>query len=481
VSVTAGLLVVALLIAANGFFVATEFALVSSRSTRIDQLAADGNHAARMVQRAKENPTRFISGTQLGVTVASLMLGAIGQETFAHLVQPVLDEITLLLGQPVEPSVDPSTSAHVIASVIALALLTFFHITLGEQVPKILALQRAESWILFAVQPVSALAWVFRPFISLLYLFTNLVLRAIGLEYSGEEHAVHSPEELQLLVTQTARAGLLSQPERELVQRAFAFSDLTAGEVMVPRTELIALSAETRIEDALRTAQRHRHSRFPVYERTIDNVVGILSTKDLLSVAARRGPRRGPTSEVSLRRLMRPPVIVPQGAEVTEVLARMKAARQPMAVVLDEFGSTAGIVTLKDLVARLLGSMGDEYAPASHEIRRLADGTIVADGLALVEDVNAQLGTHFDASEVDSLGGLVFSKLGRRPRMGDEVDLGSNYRGRVERLDGLRVARVRLLPGRGVPIAPANGPDDRSTQNGTIHQEPKESDGETTT
>src|SRR5207253_1820700 len=138
----------------------------------------------------------------------------------------------------------------------------------------------------------------------------------------------------------------------------------------------------------------------------------------------------------------------PQRAPVTEVLARMKAARQPMAVVLDEFGGTAGIVTLKDLVARFLGSVGDEYAPATHEVRTLADGTIVADGLALVEDINAQLGTHFDASEVDSLGGLVFSRLGRKPRVGDEVEIDANYRARVERLDGLRIARVRLLPAR---------------------------------
>ena len=150
-----------------------------------------------------------------------------------------------------------------------------------------------------------------------------------------------------------------------------------------------------------------------------------------------------------MRRLIRPPLIVPQGATVIEVLARMKAARQPMAVVLDEFGGTAGIVTLKDLVSRLLGSVGDEYAPATHEVRTLADGTIVADGLALVEDINAQLGTHFDASEVDSLGGLVFSRLGRKPRVGDEVEIDSNYRARIERLDGLRIARVRLLPPRG--------------------------------
>jgi CBS domain containing-hemolysin-like protein len=441
-----GLFIVVVLIAANGFFVATEFALVSSRATRIDQIAASGNRAARLVQRAKANPTRFISGTQLGVTVASLMLGWIGEETFAELLQPVLDFIAGLIGQPPALPGQTSTPAHAIASFMAIVLMTFFHITLGEQVPKILALQRAESWILFAVQPVSAWAWVFRPFIDLLYVFTNVVLRAIGLEYNGEESAVHSPEELMLLVAQSARAGLLTPPERELVQRAFAFGDLTAGEVMVPRTEIVAITVESTVQDAVRMALRHRYSRFPVYEQTIDNVVGILSTKDLLSVAARRGARPTLTETTFLRRLIRPPLILPQGTPVTEVVERMKAARQAMAVVLDEFGGTAGVVTLKDLVGRLFGSVGDEYAPPSHEVRRLEDGTVVADGLALVEDVNAQLGTHFDASEVDSIGGLVFSRLGRRPRVGDEVDIGGNYTARVERLDGLRVARVRLRP-----------------------------------
>jgi len=474
VSLLAGLAVVLLLVAANGFFVATEFALVSSRSTRIDQLAATGSRAARMVQRAKANPTRFISGTQLGVTVASLLLGWIGETTFADLIQPGLDALLGLLGQPPAAPGEITTTAHAIASVLALFGITFFHITLGEQVPKILALQRAEALILFAVQPVTVLAWIFRPFINLLYLFTNLVLRAIGLEYSGEEASVHSPEELQLLVSQAARAGVLTGPEGELVQRALAFPDMTAGEVMVPRTEIVGLPVESSVQDALRMAQRHRHTRFPVYEKTIDNVIGILSTKDLLSVAARRGPRP-PFGDVSLRRVIRPPLVVPQGASIFEVLDAMKEARQPMAVVLDEFGGTAGIVTLKDLVTRLLGEVGDEYTPAVQEVRTLADGTILADGLALVEDVNAQLGTHFDASEVDSLGGLVFSKLGRRPRVGDEVDLGSGYRARVERLDGLRVARVRLLPTRPHAAPPSDGEErtpSSSTTDGAVPRRP---------
>src|ERR1700730_1863676 len=270
VSPLVGLLIVIVLVAANGFFVATEFALVTSRSSRIDQLATEGSRAARRVQRANTIPARFTSGTQLGVALASLLLGWIGENTFATLIQPVLDWISTLLGQPATAPDGPTTTAHAIASVLALLGITFFHITLGEQVPKIVALQRAEAVILFAVQPVSALAWAFRPFISLLYLFTNLVLRAIGFEYHGEDSAVHSPEELQMFVTQSARAGLMTPPERELVQRAFAFSDQTAGEVMVPRTEIVALPVDSTVQNAVRIALRHRHSRFPVYEGTID-------------------------------------------------------------------------------------------------------------------------------------------------------------------------------------------------------------------
>ncbi len=452
-SLLVGVIVVLLLVAANGFFVATEFALVSSRSTRIDQLAATGNRAARMIQRAKNNPTLFISATQLGVTMASLILGWLGEQTFAELVQPGLERVFGLFGQlpPGETGAGPSATAHAVASLLAIVMITFLHITLGEQVPKILALQRSEAVIMFAVQPLAVWAWIFRPFIALLYWFTNLVLHSIGVEFRNEEYAVHSPDELVLLVTRSARAGLLTAPERELVQRAFAFSDQTSGEVMVPRTEIVALPVDSPIDEAIKVALRHRHSRFPVYEQTIDNVVGVLSTKDLLGVVARRSSRAA-SDTISLRRLIRPPIVVPQGATVAEVLARMKANRQPMAIVLDEYGGTSGIVTLSDLVARLLGSIGDEYAAATHEVRTLADGTTVADGLALVDDVNAQLGTHFDTSEVDTLGGLVFSELGRRPQLGDEVALSGGWRARVERLDGLRIARVRLLPPRPAPV-----------------------------
>ena len=308
-----------------------------------------------------------------------------------------------------------------------------------------LALQRSEGVIMFTTPPTEVVARVFRPFISVLYGFTNVVLRLLRLEYHAEEHALHSPEELRLLVGRSARAGLLSPVERQLVERAFAFSDLTARDVMVPRTELVAISVDASMQAVIRTLRRYRHSRFPVFEGTIDNVIGVLSAKDMVGLRTVTPSAQQTVASAGLRRLLRPPVLVPEGAEASEVLARMKAARQPLAVVLDEYGGTAGIVTLKNLVARLMGEVGDEYAPAAQELRVLGDGSVVADGLMLIEDVNEQLGTHFDATEVDTLGGLVFARLGRRPRVGDEVEMGSGYTGRVESLDGLRIARVRLI------------------------------------
>jgi putative hemolysin len=431
-------LFVVLLILANGFFVAAEFALVTVRSTRMEQLAAAGSSAARIVLRAQADPNRFISAAQLGITVASLLLGWIGEETFAAVLHGPLLQVL--------PDEGAWLTAHGLASLLALTMITFLHISIGEQVPKMLALQRAESVILYAAPPTDLVARAFKPFITVLYGFTNVVLRLLGLQYHAEEHAVHSPEELRLLVGQTARAGLLSAGDRRLVERAFAFGDTTAGEVMVPRTEMIALPAEAALPDVIRTVRRHRYSRFPVYQGNVDNVVGVLSAKDLV----------GAPRATNLRRLLRPPVLVPEGADIDEVVTLMRAARQPLAVVLDEFGGTAGIVTFRDVVGRLLGDVGDEVTPATHEITAQADGSVLADGLVLIEDANERLGTRFNASEVDTLGGLVFAQLGRRPRVGDVVDLGEGYRAEVESLDGLRIVRIRLRrEGARLPLGPA--------------------------
>jgi CBS domain containing-hemolysin-like protein len=444
--------VVLLLVLANGFFVAAEFALVSVRPTRIDQLISRGNPNARLVRAMMNDPNRFISAAQLGITVASLLLGWVGEETFAELLYVPLHALL--------PANLAETTAHTVASLLALAGITFLHITLGEQVPKMIALQRAESTILMAVRPTAAIARIFRPFILVLYAATDFFLRLLGLEYRGEEQSVHSPEELRLLVASSARAGLILAPEREMLDRVFGFADLAAGEVIVPRTEVVAIPAGATLDQALQLALRHRYSRFPVYEESLDNIVGVLLVKDLLAASQQR--RRDP----DVRRLMRPPVFVPATLPAIEVLARMKAARAPLAVVLDEYGGTDGIVTLKDLVERVVGDVADEYAADVPNLRPQPDGTLLADGLTLVDDFNQRQAARLDSTEVDTLGGLALARLGRMANPGDEVDLGDGYRARVERLDGRRIAELRLWPPAPEPAADEHADNGHEREDG---------------
>ncbi len=442
---------VLVLVLANGFFVASEFALVSVRPTRIDQLASRGSRVALLVRRARENPSQFIATVQVGVTVCSLLLGWIGEETLA---------LILLRGlQAALPEPWASAVAHTVSAIVALILITYLHVMLGELVPKMIALQRAEGIILFTIRPIDALTRLARPFILVLYLGTSFVLRLLGLEYRSEEAAVHSPEELRLIFARSERAGAIEPGEREILDRVFGFGDLTAAEVMVPRTEVTAIPVEATLEQALDVALRHRYSRFPVYEGSLDNVVGVLLVKDLLNVIAT--PRRRGT--VELRRLMREPLFVPSTLPALEVLARMKKTRAPLAVVLDEYGGTDGIVTLKDLVERIVGDVGDEYVAETPSLRTLPDGSVLADGLMLVDDFNEREGTHLDSSEVDTLGGLALARLGRMAVPGDEFELGEGWRARVERLDGRRVAELRIWP-----PAPEPEHDDRSG-NGDAH------------
>ncbi|HET6319726.1 MAG TPA: hemolysin family protein [Chloroflexota bacterium] len=423
-STPAAIMLVLLLVFANGFFVAAEFALVTVRATRIEQLVAGGNRAAAVLERAQRDPNRFISAAQLGITVASLLLGWIGEETFAAMLYEPLH--TFL------PESGAWLTAHGVASFLALALITFLHISLGEQVPKMLALQRSEPVALFTALPTELVARACRPFIAVLYSFTNLVLRALGLDYAAEERAVHSPQELRLMVR---RSGL-ARAEAQIVDRAFAFASVTAGELMVPRTEVVAMPLSASLDEVARTVRRSRHTRLPVYDGSIDNVVGVISATDLVGV-----PRAG-----GLRQFMRAPLLVPESAEAAEVAAHMRAERQTLAVVLDEFGGTAGIVTLNDLASRLLGTIGDGSTPITPRFRRLPDGAVLADGLTLLDDVNEELGTRFEAEDVDTLGGLVFARLGRRPEVGDLVAIDDGWCARVEQLDGLRIASVRLEP-----------------------------------
>jgi CBS domain containing-hemolysin-like protein len=423
------LLVVVALIAINGFFVAGEFALVTARKTRIDTLAAEGSWAALAVRRAIDDPNRFISACQLGITMASLALGWVGESTIAALIEEPLHHVV--------PEQLAGLSAHAISVPIAFALITFLHITLGEQVPKMVALQAGEATALFTVGPTSLVGFVFRPFIMLLYWATNVTLRLLGMRWQAEHHQAYSVEDLKALLRSSQ--GVIAADPGSLAERSLEFSALVARQVMVPRTEMLAVPTVVRAGELRSLMRRHGHSRYPVYESTYDNVVGFISAKR----AALDIEGLPDEATFDLRSVASTPLFVPESMAAPQVLAAMKQQRTHLAIVVDEYGATAGIISVRDLLDRIAGELRDEEDLEPATIQRLEDGEAIVDGLALISDVEQQLGLKLSDEDYDTVGGFVFGRIGRRAVVGDTVQADGHLL-TVEELDGLRIARVRI-------------------------------------
>jgi CBS domain containing-hemolysin-like protein len=414
------------LVFANGFFVAAEFAIVTVRKTRIDQLIAEGNKGAPAVRRAVTDPDSYIAATQLGITMASLGLGWIGEPALADLVYPALTVIPAPLAE---------ATAHSIAVAIAFAIVTALHITLGELAPKTIALERSESTALLVVKPTELFMRAFWPFIRLLNGMGRAVVRALGLHGSGGHAMVHSEAELKMLVTASQEAGVLEEEEEQMLHRVFDFADLTAGQVMVPRTELVTVDATMSGDVLLAAVARSGYPTLPVYRDDRGNVVGILHATDVLKAVA--GGRR----EISAAALARETLNVPETMAADDLLASLRQRDVREAIVIDEYGGTAGMVTFEGLMERIVGAAGTGQTTV-HD-----DGSAEVDGLTLVTDVNEQFGLDIDESTYTTLGGFVLGRIGRRARLGDTIEV-EGRRMRVIALDGLRVAKVWVSPPR---------------------------------
>ena len=431
-----GLLSVLFLVLMNGFFVATEFAIVAVRRSRLDQLAAEGSANAAAARDVVGHLDAYIAACQLGITMASLALGWIGEPAFAHLVEPPLE---MLVG-----SFAP-TAAHGVAVGVSFALITALHIVIGELAPKGLALQKAEATTLWITPPIRLFYALFRWPIHGLNAVGNGVLRIFGLQPATGHEMVHSVEELRLLVTGMQQAGVVEASEARIASRAFRFADLDAGALMTPRTEIEAVSVSSPREALARLAREGRHSRVLVIQQTLDEVVGVLYVRDLFREF------EATNAEIDLARLVRPVIFAPESRSADELLEDMRTHGQHLAVVTDEYGGTAGLVTLQDLVEALIGRVQADETPAQGldaGFEHGADGSLVVDGLLRLEELEEIADIRVPAelhAEVDTVGGLVMSSLGRVPDLGDEVAM-SGRTLRVEQMDGRRVARVRLLP-----------------------------------
>ncbi len=425
----------AALVGANGLFVATEFSIVTVRKTRVDQLIAEGHRGARAVRRAVSAPDRYIAATQLGITMASLGLGWLAEPALASLFEPALRFLPAHLA---------AATAHSIAVAIAFAIITAAEIVFGELTPKWIALERPETTALWLVKPLELFMRVMSPFIRVVHGTAQGVIRLLGFSGADRRAMVHSEEELKMLVTASQEAGVLEEQEEQMLHRVFGFADLTAGQVMIPRTELIAVAADTSVHDLVAQIAGRRHTRLPVYRGDLDDVVGMLHLTDLLRTLAAG-------VETTAGALAREVLTVPQTLAADDLLTEMRRRRAREAVVIDEYGGTAGLVTFESLMERIVGEVPGE-AGAQTRIRARADGSCDVDGLALITDINEQFGLRIDEATYTTLGGYVLGRLGRRARVGDTIEV-EGRRMRVEGLDGLRVSRVWIS------TAKPEGPD----------------------
>jgi CBS domain containing-hemolysin-like protein len=429
-----------LLILINAFFVAAEFSLVTARRTRIEQMAARGNRLAGVLLRAMDNPNVFISAAQIGITMASLGIGWLGEPAVATLFEGLFAYL---------PAPWRGIASHTTAVVLAFALITLLEVILGEQVPKMIAIQRAEGTALLTAQLTQFVSVLFRPLIFVIYWTTELILRPFGLQYHAESHLVYTVEELEMLVAASEEKGEIEASEREMIERLLTFADITAHMVMVPRTEMIAVPVTITLPQLMETIAREGRSRYPVYSGSLDDIIGVVHSKDLFKFLVRT-----PHAPFNIRNITREVLNVPESLPIDQLLMGMKSRRIHVAIVIDEYGGTAGMVTMEDLMERIVGEVQDEFEQPEIYIEQLLNGDALINGLVLIEEVNERFGLHLPTEEFDTIGGYVFGRLGRKPEIGDTVQA-DGYTFRVDALDGLRISRLYLERTSEVPAAPA--------------------------
>ncbi|MBK8020891.1 MAG: HlyC/CorC family transporter [Chloroflexi bacterium] len=432
-----GIVAVLALVFMNGFFVAAEFSFVGARRTRIAQLAQEGSAGARAAQSALAHLDRYIAATQLGITLASLGLGWVGEPAIAHIFEPIFESV-----------MSPETAETVgrsISIAIAFSIVTTLHIVLGELAPKSIALQRPEDVSIIVARPTILFHNIFRPVILIMNGIGNAVVRLLGFEPASEHNSVHSAEELEMLVHSSREAGLLQENEEDLLRRVFDFSDTAVESIMHPRLDVDAFNVKMPLQKVLHQIGDLHHSRFPVYRDNIDNVIGLLTVKDLFNLLVHQPDLLAPDAPpFDMTPLLRTPIYVPMTLSVDKVLEQMRRKKMHLAIVIDEYGGIAGLVTMEDILELLVGDVEDEFdvAPPSEPGD---DDPNVMSGLVSIDDVIERYGNPGDEVESATIGGYVAERLERIPVQGDTLRF-ADYEVRVEAMDGRRVARVRFTP-----------------------------------
>lgn len=431
----------------NGFFVASEFAIVKVRATRIAQLQAEGNLRAKVAQQVVANMDAYLSATQLGITLASLGLGWVGEPAIAHLiVAPALEAL---------PFQVPSWLISSLSFAIAFAIITFLHIVLGEMAPKSLAIRRAEGTTLWTATPLNWFYKAFFPFIWILNGTANKILTWIGIELEPDQQQAHTEEEIRMMVAQSHKGGYIDQTELSLFDNVFEFTDRVAREVMVPRVDMECLYSEDSFKENLNIILAARHTRFPLCGEDKDDIIGIVHSRHVYEQLV-----SGQTPD--LKDLSRPAIRVPETMEIKDVLRMLQKKKSEMAIVVDEYGGTSGLVTTEDIIEEIFGEIQDEFDDERPFFQKTGDETSI-DARLLIEEVNEHFRTDIEDPDNDTIGGWIFSQLNEVPEVGDEV-FHKDFRFRVQEIDQHSVGR--LLVSRVEPK-----PDEQTTPAETMENE----------
>ena len=444
--------VILLLVAANAFFAAAEFALVSIRDTRIQELIESRRIGARIVQRLHRNLDEVVNGVQLGITVVSLTLGWVGEPVLAHMVEQFLGQVP-----------HASLYAHGIAIVVAFLLITSLHVILGELVPKSLALQRGEQVALAVAAPMDVFLTITRPLIFVMNTAAGSVLRIFG-SRKLRQGPVHSPDELKLIVTASRQFGQIPPFQEEMIHHALELESITVREVMVPRPDIFSLPGDLTLDEALSRVVEEQHSRIPIYDPQSgpEHIIGVLYSKDLMRWTRLRltsspvQPVAGRISGMRISQIMRDVLVVPETKVLTELLEEFKDRKRHLAVVVDEFGSTAGVITVEDILEQLVGEIEDEFDISPPE-QPILEGklALLVDGSVSIRDLESQYELELprDAG-FETLAGFVLARLQKIPQPHDSFDY-EGHRFTVEEMEGHRIAKVQIEKLQPAPVGKA--------------------------
>jgi len=413
------ILVVLLLVLGNAFFVAAEYALVTARRTRLAELALQGSMRAKLALRIMDSPVRFIGTVQLGITGFSIALGAVGEPIVEHWI----DDAFL------------STS---VAFLLAFAVVTYLHVTLGELVPKAIALTKNESTALWVALPIEAVYVASYPLVWFLQKSSNAFTQLFGIQPAPAGIIAHTEEDIRMIVAQAEEGGVIEEAEEEMVYKVFDFADKEVHEVMVPRPEVVALSVDLPTQECLAAVIDSPYTRYPVYRDSVDDVIGILHVRDLFKALYDRG-----IEHVVIEELVRPAYMVPETKDLGAMLAEFRRTNQHLAIVVNEYGAFEGIVTLEDLLEEIVGEIEDEYDLPDESVQRVDDDRIRVDGTFPIDDFNEQFQQELPQEDYHTVAGFVFGQLGRAAEEGDEI-VHDGLRFHVLEVDGPRIERLEI-------------------------------------